>query len=219
MKIIIFGNGSGYAVKRRNTSIGIDSTSKILIDIPKAINWLYENEEFANKLNYAIITHAHHDHFGDIEGLVTQKEFIRPGKLKIIIPEDVEVNYLPLYKPKNVKKIKTNYYRDENIEIKFFKVPHLGVPTYGVLVKVDGKCIGYSSDTEKVVLDEMIDCDIIFHDCTGGDYHSSEEEVYNKAKALGILDKVYAIHINDDYIPKFLKLAEGVIIVNTNQIY
>ncbi len=211
MKVIIFGNGSGYAVKRRNTSIGIDSGIKILIDVPKAINWLYENEEFANNLNYVVITHAHHDHYGDIEGLVTQKEFIRPGTMKIIIPKDVKIKYLPKYKPKNVKKILTNYYKDENVEIRFFKVPHLGVPTYGVLVRINGKCIGYSSDTEKVVLNEMRVCDLIFHDCTGGQYHSSEEDVYKIAKNLGIIEKVYAIHVNDDFKPKYLKLAQGII--------
>ena len=207
MQIFILGNGSGGAIKRRNTSIGIISNRKrILIEVPKAIMWLYENENFAKNLDYVIITHGHHDHFGDIEGLLFRKEAYENKGFILIIPPNVNFPLMPGYEPKYMKKIITKKY-DGNISVEFFEVPHF-IPTYGVKVKVDGKCIGYSSDTSEVVLENLKDCDLIFHDCSGRADHTSEEEVYKVAKQLGIENKVYAIHVEDKFKPKYLKLAE-----------
>ena len=207
MQVIVFGNGSGGAIKRRNTSIGIISNGKrILIEVPKAMKWLYENENFAKNLDFVIITHGHHDHFGDIEGLVFRKEAYEQKGFTLIIPPNVEFPMMPGYKPRYVKKIITKKYDDEFL-VEFFEVPHF-IPTYGVKVIVDGKCIGYSSDTSKVVLKELKECDMIFHDCSGRASHTSEEEVYKIAKELGIENKVYAIHVEDEFKPKYLKLAE-----------
>ena len=218
MIVKIFGNGSELSIERKNTSIGAievcnGKSTNTLIEVPKDIGNLYKQDKrFAENLDYTIITHAHHDHYGDLEGLLTRKEFIEEKDLTVILPEKVEipVYFLDDYKPKHVKILHTNHYEDENIIVEFFPVDHPGIPTYGIKLyyKRTKKWLGYSSDTKKPVVEKLKDCDIILHDCAGGLYHTSEEEVYNESTRNLALEKTLCIHVNDDFEPEKLKLAK-----------
>ncbi len=214
MLIKIFGNGSGLSLKRKSTSFGIYGNVNILVEVPKDISYLYSiDRNFAENLDYVIITHAHHDHYGDIEELIMIKEFIEKKKIKLIIPNDVElpIHFLDRYKPKLAEIIRVEEYKDENIEVTFFPVEHPGLPTYGVKIKESKECIGYSSDTKNPVVEKLAKCNVIFHDCGGGQYHTDENQVYKEGKRLNVLNKLYAIHVGDNFKPRYLKLAEGTI--------
>ena len=182
----------------------------LLLEVPKDVRRLYE-EGLIQNIDYVIVTHAHHDHYGDLEGLLLQKEK-RGEEIIAIIPSKVNITLnIPEENWKKVKIIHTNNYKDKKINVEFFPVHHFGVPTYGVKIKFKNtdKCVGYSADTEDVVVDKLKDCDIIFHDCAGGEYHTPEDEVYKETEKLGIFQKTFCIHVNDDFKPKKMKLAEG----------
>lgn len=178
MKLTIIGTQASYATTgRANASYLIsEGETNILIDLGNgSLSRLLEVVDPA-ELDALIISHMHHDHFGDIYPLRLYLYFEKRKKIKLFLPPKGE-EIIGCSLSDNGKEILKSAFEYEEITENSFKVSNLkmtfkrlchGLPTFGVSVSNGQKKLAYTADTKYCpeLIDLSKNADILLSEAT-----------------------------------------------------
>ena len=214
MKLNFLGNGSGFA-KTHTGAYFINKNDLIIIDCSMLnIHKILELgiEKFENV--YLLITHMHDDHVSGLGLFIQYIFYIYKNKLKLFIPtelvEDInlelKIKGIPddIYNIINLDKI--NKFDWFITKIKTSHSPELEGKCFGYKLKIDGKIIVYSGDTNvlDVYENHLKDCDEFYVDVSAlyGKVHLIYVNV--EEKLLFYIKKyeldVYIMHIDNEEV-------------------
>lgn len=204
------GNNSGY-IKSGDSMLLIDCGGTVFSRL-RELNLLEDVKNI-----HIVITHTHPDHVGSLGDLIFYCHYILKIKPYIYFPENnVLENLLTLIGVKSnmyTHSIATNnVVRDKNqmiFYIDFVKAKHTKtIPAYGFYLKIDGKTLYYSGDSNsisEIALEQLKngEIDFFYQDVTSLDYigsgHMFIGELY-KVIPENFRGKVYCMHLNEDLI-------------------
>jgi len=221
MNVTFIGTGTIGSTKRGNTSVLVDN---ILFDCGMGIIKQLERQGNRVKdLDYLVLTHFHADHFFDLPNLIVGKKLRdeMDRKFYIVGPEGTRQKAhdmmslsfgkwgaLEEYANLEFIELAPNEKLDVNGgTLTVYELDHGDSLDYGYLLEKDGKCIGYTGDTQT--------CDNYYKMCEKADAMFTEATKIEKSKyphmsvneIIEAADKYpnctfYAIHREDYEIPK-----------------
>ncbi len=182
MRIIFLGTGGGRynLVKQKRWTGGFrieDSGRAIHVDPgPGALVHLVELGISPLKTDGVIVTHAHIDHFSDLQVMteaISQATEVKRG-FALVTEEIIQLNALDKYHTNLLNDVLTFPYCGslpspcEEWKISSFPVKHGKTQAYGFVLEKDGKKIGYTSDTGffEDLPHFLKDCDVLILNMT-----------------------------------------------------
>ena len=179
MRIVFLGSGEAFDESNPNTSILIESKTKLLLDCGYAIPYkLWKYNSNPNFIDAIYISHFHADHYFGVPALLTRMwEDGRKKELTIIGQRGVERKILSLmelaykglvkkfqFKLKFLEVKKKLKFNEFSIEVA--KTLH-AVKNFALKIKVGDKSIGYSGDGDlsKESINLFKNSNLVIHEC------------------------------------------------------
>lgn len=208
------GIGSAFNTQLGNTGAFIrKQRSVLLIDCGGTVFQRLQELDLLNDIEqlHIIITHTHPDHVGSLGDIIFYAYYILHMKPIIIFPEPkLLMQFLEcvgvtttMYELKNDYELTPNDWSFMGASLKLIRVPHVDtIPAFAFILKLDGKCIYYSGDTNNVPgeIIEMLrngELDTIYQDTSGLDYDGNVHLSFEKLVDLippELRSKVYCMH-------------------------
>lgn len=232
-KITFLGSGSAFALDNFQSNILIEdlqSNRKLLLDCGSDIRFsLREVGLKMADITDVYISHPHADHIGGLEGIAFSTKWIpsRPktnlfisrffmsdlwnkslsGGLESLEGEIADIDSFFNVYPIGVK----GRFDWQGINFQLVQVVHIMngftiVPSYGLLFKVNGVTIFFTSDTQfaPAQLIKFYDmADVIFHDCETSKFKSGVHAPYDFLNSLDqkYKQKMWLYHYQDGALP------------------
>ncbi|HOQ38323.1 MAG TPA: MBL fold metallo-hydrolase [Acetivibrio sp.] len=212
------GFGSAFNTDLGNTSAYIKSnTSLVLIDCGSTVFSKLHSLGLLDGVSdiYVIITHTHSDHIGSLSDLIFYSQYILNQRPTLFFPNKDLLNTIL-----RCMGVKSEFYNiidtgkalieneDLKLEISFFASSHVDtIPSYGLLLKIEGRTIFYSGDSNEIngfILKSLEEgtIDYLYHDTSGIDYdgnpHLSLEKLESYIKPE-LRHKVYCMHVDSHF--------------------
>ncbi|GFP74869.1 MBL fold metallo-hydrolase [Clostridium fungisolvens] len=215
------GIGSAFNTELGNTSAFIkEGKSLLLIDCGGTIfHRLKELNMFSGVKDISvIITHTHPDHAGSLGEVIFYAYYILNIKAKIYFPNEKFIKTFfgtvgvsdEMYIMNGKSNISIEIDNIGMVGLQFVESNHVEtLPSFGFIMKLDGKNIYYSGDTNNVnpLIVEKLEngeLDIVYHDTSGLDFEKYSHTSFRKIKEAfrkELREKVYCMHL-DEHISK-----------------
>ncbi len=239
-EVIALGVGDTFSETRNTASLLLDYEGfRLAIDCPdryrgvlKGISQRTARPFSLESIDDIFITHVHGDHMNGLEGAAFYKRFAEGKRVRLHATQDVRdviwdqrlrAPMETLWDGTQYKKLGFDDYFDfvaspwnDEFEIGPFHVTlrrtKHHVPTAAMLVRVDGRIFGYSSDTafDPELIDFLSKASVIVHETNLGPAHTAYSDLLTLP--MEIRTRMHLIHYPDLFDPDTSEircLAEG----------
>ncbi len=247
IKLTVLGVGTPFSIKHGTTSFILsfdDVEHNLLVEAPDRIFNVvnkYGNGIKLRDIDHVYISHIHGDHVNGLEPLGFWNRYSIQRRLHVFMGEGITSSFIRRFKdpmgscgPRLGEHVELDFYFDihplkegikqiidiggKRIGLEIMKTTHC-VPTYAFKLEYDGKCVGYSADTEfsKELVSFLKGCDVIIHELGNTPInHTTIEDL--KQLPNEVLNKIYWIHYPDN-ISTYIKDENIRLLYEGEQIY